>query len=585
MSSLARFPWATLGRAELPGEYFQKIEEQKTHWRHLTVKPRFHLIVVLEDARGLGTAHWTWESLVLQSYPEWEAWVMVDDATADQLTLPSDPRFRLVRVPQSAADWEKKNQALERVASGWVGTVGLGDVLAPSALFQIAVEMTKQPTAIGFYTHEASVDPQGRRAHRFVSKRAYSSLTQAHWNSVGRFWVAKRETLVPLEALPAGTDEQVALLRAGNQAPLGNLPFTLYYRAVPAPIPAPNAVAASAIERTLAEQGARVRVETQSSGGRSRLRVWPVPEAAPRVSAILCFRDKAELTLKALRSLLRVRDGADLEVLLVDNDSSPGELEKITSVLPTFEVPVRLVHFPGPFNYGRMHNWAVREHCRGRVLLLLNNDVELAPSGSLTRWIAWATRPDVATVGILLRFANGAVQYSGIRAWFGGEARLARVSNSHANDDSIHETREVFANTFAACVVRRDAFEALGGLRETELVNGFGDVAFCFEAVRRGWRHVFLGGMEGTHAESTSRGVSYEYWEEFGVEREYPDILQKLLREDFGVDRVPAAEGSLSQAVVQALRVQFRQRARWLDPLKPTLKKWVGPWVTSREGC
>jgi GT2 family glycosyltransferase len=272
--------------------------------------------------------------------------------------------------------------------------------------------------------------------------------------------------------------------------------------------------------------------------------------------------------------LLKARRKLPLEILLVDNDSLPEDRAEVEKFLPKIPVPVKLLSFPGPFNYARMHNWTTREHAQGNLFLFLNNDVELR-SADLDYWAAWAAQPGVATAGSLLRFHHGGVQHAGIRAWFGGESRLVRVGNSHANDASASEFREVFANTFAACLVKREAFEAVGGLREKDLVNGFGDVAFCFECVKQGWKHYYLGAIEGVHAESSSRGQTYEYWEEFGLEREYPALLQKLLREDAGRNRVPGAEASLFSTLGFYARAKFRRNSKWLNPLKPLLKKWL----------
>ena len=67
--------------------------------------------------------------------------------------------------------------------------------------------------------------------------------------------------------------------------------------------------------------------------------------------------------------------------------------------------------------------------------------------------------------------------------------------------------------------------------------------------------------------------MEYEYWEEFLIERQYPDILQKMLREDLGYNRIPDADYSVPNFLRQALVYQLRNKAPWLDPLKPPVKK------------
>jgi GT2 family glycosyltransferase len=547
---LARFAWATYGRAEMPGEFFQKIAEERSRSALFVDGPRFNLIAVVESAEGLRRAARTWESLLLQSYPHWRVWGMAPQSV--ELGLPNDERFTCQRVPEGTPGWKSKNTALEGIADGWVGVIGIGDVLSPAALYQLARATERQPGHAGFYTHEVAL--RGERLGDFFSKRAWSPWTLAEWNYIGRFWVLRRDHLDAFEPLPDGADEQVALLRAGQRATFGLVPSYLYYGWGSGQWAAPDEPVRQALQSLRA---------TESTDKRP----------ARRISAIICFRDRAEMTLRAVRSLIAHHAGLALDITLVDNDSSPAELAKIEPFLTELPVPTRMVHYPGPFHYNRMHNWAVREHAHGELLLLLNNDVELSEC-NLGKWAALASEPGIATVGIQLRFDHGGVQHAGIRAWYGGEARVARVGNSHADDALTFKTREVYANTFAACMVRRDAFDVLGGLREKEMVNGFGDVAFCFEAVKQGWHHLYFGGAVGVHRESTSRGkMPYEYWEEVAIEREYPEILQRMLREDLGLNRVPTGEYALGAFLWAALKSKFRRHSRWLDPVKPLLKK------------
>ncbi len=567
---LRRFPWATVGRSEAPAEFFQKVREQSQRVDVLTQQPRFAILAILESETAARAAAETWESLRLQSYPHWEVWVAAPESWRTRLALPDDERFHWLNVPEGTAATQAKRQALAASVGEWVGVLAIGDVLSPAALYFLATEMVRRPGGSGYYGHEVTVDAQSRKLSDFLTKREWSPETQIHWNAVGRFAALKREGLA-FEPLAAEVDEQLACLRAGRRAPLYLVPYFLIYRRAGRPREMPGEAERQAMDRFVNEGSTLHRVEWVE--GAPHWRVTPQPPPVS-VTAIICFRDKAEMTLAAVKSLIAARGGVSLDILLVDNDSKPAELEKITPFLSSAEVPIRLVHFPGPFNFGRMHNWAVRENAGGELLLLLNNDVRLT-GGRLDEWVAWASQPGMATVGIRLLQPNGLPQHSGIRAWFGGEARMARVGNSHADDWVGRATKEVFANTFAACLMPRAVYTRLGGLRETDCANGFGDVAFCLTALRAGFKHFFLGSLEGVHAESSTRGRPYEYWEEVTIERDFPDLLQRLLREDLGLNRVPAAEGDPIALLAQALRVGFREHSRWMNPVKPTLKKWL----------
>lgn len=579
---LARFPWATFGRAELPGEFFQKIEEQETRAALFPDAVRFSLVSTVDHLEGLEQAARTWESLLLQSYPRWEVWVAAEGKLREQLALPNDPRFHFLPILPGTSCAEAKNLALAQATGDWAGVVSAGDVLSPSALYQLAWEIGREPSAEAFYTHEVGLRANGELGN-FFSKCRWSAWTLAHWNYVGRFWIAKRTPDLFFEEA-GGAEEQLALWRCGQRGGVGLVPQFLYYGLRSGTWNEPSPLAQRAIEKALQEHDRHLTLERVAVSGRDRLRLVPGGRT-PRVSAVICFRDRAEMTLRALRSLLNLRGGVELDVVLVDNESSAEQRAQIEALLPTWPVPVKLVSFPGAFNYNRMHNWAVREHTTADLVLLLNNDVELK-EGSLEYWARVAAVPNVASTGILLRFTHGGVQHAGIRAWFGGEARVARIGNAHFDDAMTFESREVFANTFAACLVQRAALDAVGGLRERDLVNGFGDVAFCFEAKRLGWRHVYLGSVMGIHQEGSSRGKQpYEYWEECGIEREYPSLLQRMLREDLGFNRVPSADYAVFPFLVQALKVYFRRHSRWLDPVKPWIKKQLIRVTPARDSA
>ncbi|MBI1861651.1 MAG: hypothetical protein HYR96_12105 [Deltaproteobacteria bacterium] len=122
--------------------------------------------------------------------------------------------------------------------------------------------------------------------------------------------------------------------------------------------------------------------------------------------------------------------------------------------------------------------------------------------------------------------------------------------------------------------MKRSVFETLGGLRAVEFPNGFGDVAFNFDCHRRGLHNLYLGDITGTHRESASRGLSYEYWEEVAIETEYPDILQKMLRADVGFDRIPRPDFSFRQLKEIFVAALYRTFPRLLA-LRPAIRRLI----------
>jgi len=67
-------------------------------------------------------------------------------------------------------------------------------------------------------------------------------------------------------------------------------------------------------------------------------------------------------------------------------------------------------------------------------------------------------------------------------------------------------TSSVSAVTGACLVVRKSAFEEVGGLNETDLAVAYNDVDFCLRVREAGYRNVMAPHAELYHLESATRG-------------------------------------------------------------------------------
>jgi GT2 family glycosyltransferase len=81
-------------------------------------------------------------------------------------------------------------------------------------------------------------------------------------------------------------------------------------------------------------------------------------------------------------------------------------------------------------------------------------------------------------------------------------------------------------------LVRRSAFEAVGGFDETELPVAFNDVDLCLKLAASGWEIVFTPDAVAEHRESISRGDDFDESKvaRFMLENEvmrlrYPNVL------------------------------------------------------------
>jgi GT2 family glycosyltransferase len=218
-------------------------------------------------------------------------------------------------------------------------------------------------------------------------------------------------------------------------------------------------------------------------------------------------RDRARLLARCADGVLRGTDYTPLELLIVDNDSRQRRTARLLRRLQA-DRRVRILPYPGAFNWSAMNNAAVRA-ARGEVIVLLNNDVEVLEPGWLRHMVSLALRSDTGVVGARLLFPDGTVQHAGITLGPGG---VADHVLHHAPGDApgyqgmLAVTRTVAAVTGACMVMRRAVFDTVGGFEEAHLGVTCNDVDFCLRVRAKGWRVACTPLAVLRHHEAMSRG-------------------------------------------------------------------------------
>ncbi|MBI5882781.1 MAG: glycosyltransferase [Elusimicrobia bacterium] len=245
----------------------------------------------------------------------------------------------------------------------------------------------------------------------------------------------------------------------------------------------------------------------EDAQGQAPYRVEPRRKARA-VSVIVPFRDRSEETKRCLDSVLRQRLSAELELILVDNQSEAGHSDAIRGFLRERGASSRtrwLCH-DAPFNHSRQCNMGI-EAARGEVLLLLNNDAELLDESLISQMAAWALVGDVGTVGCRMTDHAGGLVSAGIRARTDLQARgpVSPVEEDRSPFFAEH-VRQTYANTFACAAISKERLDGAGTLNETEFPNGYNDVEYCLRLRRAGYRHMYLGHLRARHVPGGSRG-------------------------------------------------------------------------------
>jgi GT2 family glycosyltransferase len=254
---------------------------------------------------------------------------------------------------------------------------------------------------------------------------------------------------------------------------------------------------------------------------------WPLPSDLPRVSLIVPTRDQVGLLRTCIEGLLVDTDYANLEIIVVDNQSSEPEALDYLKGLPALDVKV-LPH-PFPFNYSTINNRAV-EHATGEIIGLVNNDIEIIEPGWLKEMVSHLLRDNVGAVGAKLLWPNRMVQHGGVVVGINGLA--AHAGNNLEEHDAGYLatnqlTRRQSAVTAACLVMRKSVFEELGGLDEKAFPVAFNDVDLCLRIQQSGLHLIWAAFAKLIHAESASRGKDVSAEKRARAHREQQGFIER----------------------------------------------------------
>ena len=387
----------------------------------------------------------------------------------------------------------RTREAIRRLAAGsasdgradqWVVFLRAGDIPSaelPRELARATRRGVAEVVTFDFLRRE------GGRVFPMLSPGANPTLLAAVDYTFGRF--ALRRAIVPVAVDLATVDARAMVLDwVAAQPPLQ---ARGRWRHVGRPV----------LEANLSRQdidAARLGVLTAA-----RHRAYPRPVEA--VSVVICTRDKGHLVRQLVRSLLSRPSEEVAEVVVVANGTvNPYALATLEDI--GGEPRVKVLWRDEPFNFSRLCNAAVAETEGTGPLLFLNDDLAPVSEDWIGALMAHLASPAVGVVGPLLLYPDESVQHAGMYLGFNGRAghtlRGARLPEQDYLFTAV-APREVSCVTGAVLLVRRDAFEAVGGF-DDQLATYLQDVDLCLRLGRSGWLNVFEPAAVLIHMESAS---------------------------------------------------------------------------------
>jgi GT2 family glycosyltransferase/SAM-dependent methyltransferase len=246
-----------------------------------------------------------------------------------------------------------------------------------------------------------------------------------------------------------------------------------------------------------------------------------VPSAAdPLVSVVVPIHGQWEHTRRCLRSLQQSVVRFPFEVVAVD-DASPDD----TRVRLEAVSGLRLVPIDKNVGYLRATNAGIGA-ARGRLVLLLNNDTELAPDALACLVERMMSDQSIGVVGAKLVYPDGVLQEAGSIIWADGYGwNYGRGGDPDALD--VNYPREVDYCSAAALLVRREILDAAGGGFDERFAPAYyEDTDLCFTARQLGYRVFYEPTATVVHDEGASHGRDIES----GIKR-HQDANRRLFTE------------------------------------------------------
>ena len=225
----------------------------------------------------------------------------------------------------------------------------------------------------------------------------------------------------------------------------------------------------------------------------------PPPGAAPAVSIIIPVYGRMLDTVRCLYALARRSDDVPFEVILADDRPT-------APIAPLLAWVGGLRTHVNPVNMGFLRNCnAAARLARGRHIVFLNNDT-VVHEGWLAPLVNLAdSDPTIGIVGGKLLNRDGTVQEAGGALLNDGWGRPYGAGQDPALPE-FNYVREVDVVIGASFLVRREAFEAVGGFDDRYAPAYYEEFDLAFALRDRGLRVMYQPASVVTHLDGSTYG-------------------------------------------------------------------------------
>ncbi|MEI4768833.1 glycosyltransferase family 2 protein [Psychrobacillus sp. FJAT-51614] len=241
------------------------------------------------------------------------------------------------------------------------------------------------------------------------------------------------------------------------------------------------------------------------------------------VSIIIVNFNTKKLTLECIQSIYNANSLYEIEIILVDNNSSDGSVDIIRKIYPK----VNVIENRQNVGFSRANNQAILQS-KGRYVLLLNSDT-IVMEDTLSKIVEFMDKDkQIGAAGCEVLLKNGTLDRACHRGFPTPEASFyymtgfaKRYPNSpkynayHKSYLNMDEVHEIDCLVGAFMMVRREAIDEIGLLDESFFMYGE-DIDWCFRIKKAGWKiyyypHVSIIHYKGASSRKKPFKIVYEF--------------------------------------------------------------------------
>ncbi len=307
------------------------------------------------------------------------------------------------------------------------------------------------------------------------------------------------------------------------------------------------------------------------------------------VSVIIPTRNKIELVLDSIRSIVKYTHVAQYEILIADTGSTDENKKILADGIKRIDrttnlIGIRVVEYDY-YSFARINNDMVKNHLmrKSNYILFCNNDIKLL-NDAIDRCLRlFREKKGVGTVGIRLHYGDNSIQHNGMEVQFGLDRM---VLLTHRNINSYYQYDrdivEVVGNTAAFLMIERSVFEKY--YFNESYKECFEDVELNFQMLKAGRKNYNIGHAVAYHYESQTRKEDSDFYNK--IMEDYQNTLLPFFRKHC----VPLFFTQLFEGALRASREGWYQTALEMGelllehaPRHPDIHHLVGI-IHGREG-